>query len=181
MRPLKRSLGLVVLPLVAAMALVASACDKPITDLVTIHYRQIGACNGFAHDGVLTSAGAGAAYVVFQVSSIENNGSGARDYTFDPAHLFVNTDPRAYADANTLATLNPFVTTGAFVPAHTTRTQIGDVVVIVPVSGGATEANNTAFTLLYETPAGSQGAFAVKDNVTQTQWPNTLDCTTITY
>src|SRR6476620_10883967 len=109
--------------IIAASFLVASTCNNQPAELVTIHYTQLGACNGFNNGSGITSAGPKAAYVAFKLSTIENKDSAARDFTFEPNRVFVNVTPRAFTSTNlNLAQFNPFYATSRFVPKGTTST-----------------------------------------------------------
>jgi hypothetical protein len=161
-----------------------TACP-PKTDIVTIRYDQVGACNGFT-DGVnLVSAGPKAAYVVFRVTTIENQDSGARDFNFDPNRVYINTSPRAYTSTRlNLAQMNPFYAVSRLVAKGTTAPSVvGAVIAIVPTvaTDGAQEASKTSFFLLYDSPAGGQGVVLVKNDPNRTVWPYIPDCLNITY
>jgi hypothetical protein len=176
--------GLAVLLLILGVALVAADCE-PAHDVVTINYEQIGACNGFSTGSGATSAGPNAAYVVFRVSTIENTDTAPLTFEFDPNKLFVNsTTPRAYTSTQlNLAQLNPFYATSRTVAAGATEALNGAVIAVVSTvaANGASEANNTSFSLLYEGGSGSQGTTLIKANPDQTSWPQIEDCTQITY
>jgi hypothetical protein len=174
------------LTLALSFGVAFSNCNStPSNDIVTINYEQIGACNGFNSASGLTSAGPKAAFVVFRVSSIENKGSAARDFTFDPNLLFINgSSPRAYASTRlNLAQINPFAAKSRFVAKGTTETLNGAVIAVASTAAvdGASEANNTSYFLAYETPSGGQGVVLVKKDPSRTSWPSTPDCTNIIY
>lgn len=168
------------------LLLALSSCSgTPTNNIVTINYEQVGACNGFNSASGLTTAGPKAAYVIFRVSSIENKGSTAQDFTFDPNRLFINgSSPRAFASTHlNLAQINPFVATSRFVAKGTTETLNGAVIAVASTvaSDGASEANNTSYFLDYDTPPGGQGVALAKKDPGRTSWPSTPDCTNIIY
>jgi hypothetical protein len=164
---------------------VAFSSCPPANNTVNINYEQVGACNGFNSASGHTTAGPKAAYVIFRVSSIENKGSGAMDFTFDPNLLFLNgTSPRAFASTHlNLAQINPFAAKSRFVAKGTTETLNGAVIAVASTAAidGASEANNTSYFLAYETPSGGQGVTLTKKDPSRTSWPSTPDCTNIIY
>jgi hypothetical protein len=123
--------------------------------------------------------------VVFRISSISNKDSAAQDFNFDPNRLFVNgTSPQAFASTRlNLAQLNPFAVTSRFVGKGTTETLNGAAIAVVPTAAndGASEANNSSYTLSYDNPSGGQGVVLVKKDPSRTSWPSTPDCTSINY
>jgi hypothetical protein len=166
-----------------SLPLIAAECE-PAHDVVTIRYEQVGACNGFSSGTGATSAGPKAAYVVFRISTVENTDSAARTFDFDPNKLFINADPRAYASTQlNLAQLNPFYAPSRTVAAGATESLNGAVIAIVSTvaDNGASEANTTAYALLYDGGPGSQGVTLIKANPNKTSWPQIEDCTQITY
>jgi hypothetical protein len=176
--------GLAAFLLILGLGLVAADCE-PANDTVTIHYDQIGACNGFGTGSGGTSSGPNAAYEVFRISTIENTASSARTFDFDPNKLFVNsTSPRAYTSTQlNLAQVNPFYATSRTVAPGATESLNGAVIAIVQTSAtnGASEANATSYNLLYEGGSGAQGVNLIKGNPDQTSWPQIEDCTQIIY
>lgn len=178
-----RRIGLAIALAAVALPLIAADCE-PTRDVVTIRYEQIGACNGFSTGSGATSVGPNAAYVVFRVSTIENTDSAARTFDFDPNKLFINQDPRAYTSTQlNLAQLNPFYATSRTVAPGATENLNGAVIAVVETAApnGASEANNTSYSLLYDGGSGSQGTVLTKANSGQTSWPQIEDCTQITY
>jgi len=94
------------------------------------------------------------------------------------------TSPRAFASTSlTLASINPFAAKPRFVAKGTTETLNGSVVATVSTAAadGASEANNSSYFLLYDTPAGGQGVVLVKKDPNRTSWPSTPDCTNIIF
>ena len=65
---------------VAGAMMVGCAPAAAVTDIVTIHYRQLGACNGFGNGTNVTSAGPKAAYVAFRISTVGNTDSCAAGF-----------------------------------------------------------------------------------------------------
>ncbi len=161
-----------------------TGCNNPTNDLVTIHYKQLGSCNGFNNGGGVTSAGPNRAYATFRISTVENNGSSARDFNFDPNRIYIDQSPRAFTSTHlNLSQFNPFYAVARLVSKGSTETINGAVIAVVSTStaDGASEANKTSYQLLYDTPTGGQGVVLVKDNSSQTTWPATPDCTTIIF
>lgn len=58
------------------------------TTVVTIHYHQVGACNGYHNNFGGVNAGPNAAFVIFGIEGI-NNPQGSTAYNFDPSKLYV--------------------------------------------------------------------------------------------
>jgi hypothetical protein len=153
-------------------------------DAVTIHYEQIGACNGIATGPGATSAGPNAAYAILRINSIDNKESSARDFNFDPNLLFVNLTPRAYTSAHlNLVQLNPFYAVSATIKAGNSLSMNGAVVAVVQTSAtdGASEASKTSYFLSYDSPSATQPIILDKVNSSQTTWPYIPDCSLITY
>ncbi|HEY0512966.1 MAG TPA: hypothetical protein VGH73_13740 [Thermoanaerobaculia bacterium] len=176
--------SLVVAALALAAGLMATGCNNPSNDTVTIHYKQLGSCNGFNNGGGVTSVGPNRAYATFRISTIENKDTAARDFNFDPNQIYIDQSPRAFTSTHlNLSQFNPFYATARLVPKGTTTAINGAVIAVVSTSAadGASEANKTSYMLLYNTPAGGQGVVLVKDNPSQTTWPSTPDCTTIIF
>jgi hypothetical protein len=174
------------LSLVLGFGVALSNCNgTPSQNIVTINYEQVGACNGFNNGSGVTSAGPKAAYVIFRISSINNKESAAQDFNFDPNRLFVNgTSPQVFASTSlNLAQINPFAVKSRFVAKGTTETLNGAAIAVVSTAAndGASEANNSSYTLAYETPSGGQGVVLVKKDPSRTSWPSTPDCTNIIY
>jgi hypothetical protein len=176
---LKIALGIAAVPL-----LLAATC--PPTPAVTIHYKQVGACNGYQRfpggaPGGAVSASPGA-YVGFQITSIENPTS--TDFHFDPERLYVQGTSRQHVDTN----LAPAVDFGSFkaisrvIPKGTTESHIGMAIVVVstpPSPDPSSEANKVSYVVEYDTPPGGPGVALSKDNLSQTTWPASPDCTTL--
>ena len=59
----------------------------------------------------------------------------------------------------------------------------GITVTVVPTvaANGASEANNTSYFLLYDTPTPSLGVVLVKKNPSQTSWAQTDNCLAIQF
>jgi hypothetical protein len=172
--------------LVLGFGVALSNCNgTPSQNIVTINYEQVGACNGFNNGSGVTSVGPKAAYVIFRISSIDNKGSAAQDFNFDPNRLFVSgTSPQAFASTTlNLAKINPFAVKSRFVAKGTTETLNGAAIAVVSTAAndGASEANNSSYTLAYEIPSGGQGVVLVKKDPSRTSWPSTPDCTSINY
>lgn len=170
--------------LVACLVIGGCGPNAVPNEIVTIHYKQLGACNGFGNGTTATSAGPKAAYAAFRLSTISNKDTAARDFNFDPNRIFVDVSPRAFTNTQlNLAQFNPFYAKARFVAKGTVETINGAVIAIVSTTAadGASEANKTAYLLLYDVPAGGQGVVMAKDNTSQTTFPSTPDCTTLAF
>lgn len=171
------------LAMILFIIIAAASCNH---DTVTIHYEQIGACNGFNNGGGATSAGPNAAYAIFRITTIENTDASAKDFNFDPDRIYINgTSPRAFTSTHlNLSQINPFYATAKLVLKGTTApANVGAVIAIVSTSAadGASEAKNISYFLSYDTPSGGQAVNFIKANPNQSSWPSTPDCTSIIY
>lgn len=164
--------------------LALTACGNPD---VTITYHQTGACNGFATSSGETSAGTNQAYVVFGIESIANpSGSGAT-FNFDPTKVFTTTTVKDSVDPGLMLypnVLGPFAAVAESLPQGTSipfspSAQMG-LVVQTTNPNGSVEANSTPYTLSYDNGGNLPGVIMVKSDASQTSWPNTEDCKTIT-
>lgn len=188
-----RSLGilLLLLPIGSLMTGCPPEGGPAISDTVTITYEQVGACNGYRRTTNVggsgpqqtVSAGGSQAFLIFKIVSIDNSKSG-RDFNFDPNRLYVvGTSPQAFMDSNlSLARdIGPLAATGRTIPKGQIVGLNGNTVTVISTSAvnGASEANKTSYMLGYGTTAGDPGVLFSKRNPTQTQWPNTEDCTLI--
>ena len=175
---LKAALCVAAVPL-----LLAAAC--PPAPAVTIHYKQVGACNAYDRisgaPSTRVSASPGA-YEGFQITSIDNPTS--TDFPFDPERLYVQGTSRQPVDTS----LAPAVDFGSFkaisrvIPKGTTENNIGMAIVVVSTVAGpdpSSEANKVSYALEYDTPPGGLGVALSKDNLSQTTWPESRDCTTL--
>src|SRR5438045_1527685 len=104
-----------------ALLLTAATCP-PSRAPVTITYEQIGACNGYTRGtGPPANAGAGGAFVVFRIRTLDNSKS-ATAFNFDPDRLFNNgSSAREHVSTNlTLARdIFPSATVAVTVPPGT--------------------------------------------------------------
>jgi hypothetical protein len=182
MRRLLKGVG-AMLPVVLALLLLCGfdACSN---GTATISFKQVGACNGWNDGSSLYSAGPNAAYVVFKVHSIDNT-QGKVNFAFDPAKTAVGVSSRPHMDsglslAHHMGVLQLVATS---IPKGTLVGLDGFSVAVVPTANpnGAVEANQTSYFLTYDTGASDPGVIFSKENPSQTSWPLTLDCTTISY
>ena len=156
----------------------------PTNGSATINFTQVGACNGWNDGQTLHSAGPNAAYVVFKVHSIDNT-QGKVDFNFDPSKMAVNTGSQPHIDSS--ISLMTFMNKLALAPTTIPQGKLvgldGFAVAIVQTSNpdGSKEANNTSYNLAYTGNSADPGITFVKLNGSQTSWPNTEDCTTITF
>jgi len=181
-----------VLYLPLALLLTAATCP-PSPPAVTVHYRQIGACNGYRQNtgpggaGPIqtVSAGPKAAFVAFKVLSIDNS-KGSTPFNFDPNRMFVTgTSPEEHISTSlSLARdLAPLSAVPVTVPAGANQGNNGIAVVRVATASadGASEANKTNYFLSYAGAPGDPGVLLAKENSSQTTYPNTPDCTMIIF
>jgi hypothetical protein len=154
-----------------------------IGPLATIKYHQVGACNGYQRGSGIVSVGPNAAYVVFKIEAIDNTKPNI-DFHFDPARLFINQSTRHFVDPGlTFAQdLGVFGTVPVTVPHGSVIGLNGFSIVVVSTSSsnGSVEANQTAFSLSYDTQSTDPGVLFDKTNVAQTTWPQTDNCQAMT-
>lgn len=169
----------------SGIVVLLTGCPRPPSGsngLVIINYHQVGACNGYVQGNNTISVGPNAAYVVYNIESIDNSKTKI-DFHFDPTHLFVNGSTREFVDNNlSFSTdLGVLATVPVTVP-HGTKMGINGfsiVVVSTSLSNGAKEASQTNYFLLYDTHSSDPGVLPVKTNATQTTWPETDGCRSI--
>jgi hypothetical protein len=167
-----------------SLVAVLAACGNPAA---VVTYHQTGACNGFkASDGSLFSVGDNAAYVIFGIESIANpSGSGAT-FNFDPTRVFTTTSVKDSVDPGLALypnILGPFAAVAEAVTEGNTinfavSAQMG-LVVQTTNQNGSVEANQTPYLLSYNRASSDPGVIMVKSDSSQTSWPNTEDCSTI--
>ena len=152
---------------------------------VTITYHQTGACNGFSTSTGITSAGSNAAYVVFGIEKLDNSG-GTAAFAFDPTKLYVQQAVQDFVDPSLgiySNILGPFaavamtVAKGQTIPFSVSGQAALGVQTVN--SNGATEANQTAYFLKYNAAATDPTVLLVKSDASQTTWPDTEDCATM--
>jgi len=162
------------------------ALPPPPSSPVIITYHQTGACNGYVDGFGGHSAGPNAAFVFFGVERINNSG-GTAAFNFDPDNLFVQqTAPRAL-DSNLsvyAGIFGPFAVQAGTVNAGNNRSfspvAQGATVVVTTLADGSTEANQTAYFLIYNRQPADPLIILDKSDALRTSWPNTQDCKTIT-
>lgn len=162
-----------------------TACPPGSPPPVVITYHQVGACNGYQNQYGLVAAGTNQAYVVFGIESI-NNSQGTTAFAFDPTKLYVSSVKQDFVDPNLQFShdiLGPFAAVPTTVAAGQNLgfqvSAYGAVVVQTANPNGAAEANNTSYFLNYQTPPGSPPVTLVKSDSSQTSWPDTEDCHTL--
>lgn len=157
----------------------------------TIKYHQYASCTGFPNSLGITSVGPNAAYVVFQLESIDNSGDSVA-FNFDQSKLFV-TDPvnpslQDFVDPTMMiysTIFGPFAAANVTVPAMGSVSYQADpdiaLVVSTKSSDGSVDGNQTAYTLQYQQTAGQPTATLVKSNAGQTTFapPGQADCAAI--
>lgn len=152
---------------------------------VQITYHQTGACATFTVGSQGFSVGANAAYVVFGVESILNNGTST--FNFDESQVFVQQgvtrsffDPTLdiYADI-----FGPFALTGYSVaPGDDFKLDPsgdGAAVVGTTTTDGAQQANMTSYFLNYQPVISDPAVQFTKSNASQSVFPITDDCSLI--
>jgi hypothetical protein len=180
-------------PLLAALFVALSGCDRGPAATAAISYRQIGACNGFSTGGGAATR-PNEAYVVFKIEGVDNTKMGS-DWPFIPSRLYVDQSSekqktewigswdRHFASSNPRFAQGLGVTevTPASVPHGANMPTKGIVMVAVRTAktNGADEANQTSYTLSYDAQPSDPGVVTSKTNAAQTTWPQTEDCKAI--
>jgi hypothetical protein len=153
--------------------LIATSVFSGCSSVDTLSYRQVGACNGSTVHG--TPSEPSQAYVLFALGNLSVP-PGADVLNFDPTRLYTIDasgnrkyfDPSANMNREGLCNLSaategyagnlePLPTGGTlntyiFIPVHTTA------------ANGAMEANQTSYTLYYDTPVNAKGVILSKDH-----------------
>ncbi|HEY0795509.1 MAG TPA: carboxypeptidase-like regulatory domain-containing protein [Acidisarcina sp.] len=150
---------------------------------VTITYHQVGGCNGYATGSGAISSGPNAAFVVFDIESIDNSG-GTANFSFDPGNVFVpQTTPASldsglsiYADI-----FGPFAITPLTINAGQNLgvNGFGAAVVQTTAADGATETDHTVYPLHYNRAASDPLVILVNSQPGVVTWPLTQDCKAI--
>jgi hypothetical protein len=175
--------SLLFLPLASSL-LFATGCAPNGT--VQVSYRQVGGCNGWVDGHITHSAGPNAAFVVFQVTAIDNT-MGTVPFALDSSKLYVNVGGHQHVDTSITGFLTASVGRPPLQPVTTAKgqsqTTSGYVLVVVPTvsTNGATEANATSYFLLYDTGSADPGVLLTKQDPTRTSWPATDDCRTLSF
>lgn len=146
---------------VTLMAVGLSVCDKPIDYTVVIEYEEAAVFSEFdappAPGGsvpIKTFAGQGL-FVAYRIISIQNKATGAKDFSFDPNKLFVNSTPTAKMAGGARApysTVKPML-----VQKGTTASPVGRIIINVP--GDPNDIKNSDINLLYESGNGESVLF----------------------
>jgi hypothetical protein len=165
--------------------LATGATTAIATNPATITYHQTGACNGFATSSGITSTGPNAAYVIFGIEKLDNSG-GTAPFNFDPTKLYVQQAIQNFVDPGLQIypnILGPFAAVATTVPtgqviSYSVSAQ-NALVVQTTNSNGATEANQTSYFLKYNASASDPTVQLTKSDASQTSWPDTEDCSTI--
>jgi subtilase family serine protease len=161
----------------------ATTATAPTTSTATITYHQTGACNGYATNSGITSAGANQAYVAFGIEQLDNSG-GTAPFAFDPSKLYVQqTIDNVFQPGATTAIAGPFAAQAATVPAEqvVSYSVSPQAVIIVQTANanGAQEASATPYALKYQAAATDPTVLLTKSDASQTSWPYTPDCATL--
>ena len=151
----------------------------------TITYHQTGACNGYVNSFGGVNAGPNAAFVMFGIESIDNS-SGAAPFGFDPTKLYVQQATQEFVDPSLQIYADIF---GPFAAVSTSVAKGFDMKFSVSAqtaltvqtvnADGATEANQTSYLLRYNSSPTDPPVLMMKSDASQTNWPLTQDCTTI--
>ncbi|MFM0385876.1 hypothetical protein [Paraburkholderia dipogonis] len=177
------SLSLLVFLTLSITLLAGCAPGGGVGPLATIKYHQVGACNGYQQGSGVVSVGPNAAYVAFKIEAVDNT-QPAVDFHFDPSRLFISQSTRHFVDPSLMFAqdLGVFGTVPVTVPHGTTVGLDGFSIVVVSTSNanGSAEANQTAYSLFYDTQSTDPGVLMDKTNATQTVWPQTDNCRAIT-
>jgi hypothetical protein len=188
------------LSFVAASLAVLSGCEPgPSGSTVTIHYSQVGACNGYASGSGITSKRPKQAFVAFKIESFDTTKSGV-EFRFVPTRLYVNLEPnketwgsglaaghyyasgdRRFADPLGVPGIQPVK---ASARATTEVDRLAFIGVPTADENGSAEANKTSYHLAYDPETGKEGVGSIEDphvefvktNDTQSTWPATDDC-----
>lgn len=164
--------------LALASTVLLSSCT-PVA-LATVNYTEVSVCT--ANGGNNPDAPDTLIILVFEITSISNTDSNATSFTFEPNLLYVNGDNGHDYAATSEATASGLNLSGApfgfartqTVSAGSTASVNAGVVVTVtvaPNSSSINDANTTNYTLLYATPAGSEGVIPVKTNNNAARYP----------
>jgi len=173
--------------LVLASTALVSACTPGQDALATINYQEVSACT--ANGGNDPNAPDTQIILVFEITSITNEGSNAVPFTFNPKLLYIRGDNGDDYAATSQAGSSGLSLAGApFGFARTQTVAAGSALTVnagvvvtdtaTPNSSSIADANTTNFTLLYATPAGSEGVLLVKTNNDAARYPtvNTWGC-----
>lgn len=142
-----------------------SACQNT----VILHYRQPANCYLFDTDPTgsphtTTSAGSGM-FLFYDIVSIENKASGAKDFSFDPAKLYANGDSKGNTVPGSPGASFTYLLTGNAapkpVPKGTTSGSLGRVVINLP-SDDPAALKTTQINLLYKSASG-ESVLPVRD------------------
>jgi hypothetical protein len=154
----------------------SSACDP----VVTVTYKQLGACGG-------AGVGPNLAYVFFRFDGINNSTNAS--FTFDPFHLEVPSQVSNYPTPigkidelvtyqQTSSNLLPGATKVTLAPGVSEAlSTYGVMLVETGATDGASEAANTSYFLTYT----DGGIVLDKENSSQTTWPYTPRCADINF
>lgn len=149
-----------------------------------IAYHQVGSCNGYPSEYGTTAAGSHAAYVTFKIESLDNSGVGA-PFDFNPANLYTvdKLGIVCHVDPNLAYVRDIF---GPFASAPATLSAYGAAVsyfanycaliVHTTSADGASEADNTSYTLYYASDPSSITPIVTNSTPGRTSWPHTQNC-----
>jgi hypothetical protein len=134
---------------------------------VAILYHQYAACNFVPTNPGAAATGSNAAYVLFAIEGLDNNGLGTIDFHFDPARLYVvdpNTGLRDYSAATPTLQLYRYIIGTDAALAQTVPRNVADVdgaligyvalIVTTKATDGPSEANATTYNLAYDRQPG---------------------------
>lgn len=160
------------------VSMLLGACATP----VSLTYSQTGACNGYVSGNSTVSSGPNAAYVIFKIETIDNR-QGSTDFSFDPKRLYIAQNGSVDLSLSVARDLSFAKITAASVPKGTiaSPSAYGVVVVRTVDVNGAEEANRTNYFLNYATQPSDSGVLLTKTNASQSSWPDTSDCKSISF
>jgi hypothetical protein len=141
------------LKLIGPLSIVALlvGCENP-NGVATIHYEQLGACNGYQDGSTAVSSGPSAAYVLFKINSIDNRNEKV-SFNCEPSKVCAPSSPTACVSTTlSLAQKIGLGTTTVVVPAGTNLQHNGFAVIVAPTANSPdpqVEANKVNYLLTY--------------------------------
>ncbi len=184
MNPSKKEINLISkfrmsLMLIVLLAITGlSSCDKPIENTVVIEYEETAVFSEFdappAPGGVpiKTFAGEGL-FAAFKIISIQNEATGAKDFSFDPNKVYVNSAPQAKMAGGVLS---PYSTAVSQLVLKGTTSFLGGRI-IINIPGDPNVLKNGDNLLLYESQNGESVIFvrrAIAKQILDPGTPNNL-------
>jgi len=203
-----------------------SGCDRDGTRPINISYRQVGICKGYDTAASPVTTRSDEAFAIFKIEAVDNT-KPSGSFDFDPTHLYVDqstpeqkakkavwdknrrfvySDPRFAQNMGVLSAVETTIPEG-------TKLEINGIAVVplgINNPGGALEANQYSFDLVYDTwstdeheangPGGSffwifalgESLFGgpklgsktidlIKTNPSEKMWPVTDNCKALSF